>query len=110
MILSQGMVRKSNQIYKPRALFLVHNYLVLVKDPAPKDAMKTIDEHIQKDESEIQEAKAQGNESKLHHLEDELNSLKEYKEHHPEDKHDPNALELFCDANPDEPECLVYDD
>ena len=54
--------------------------------------MKTIDEHIQKDESEIQEAKAQGNESKLHHLEDELNSLKEYKEHHPDDKHDPNAL------------------
>jgi len=30
--------------------------------------------------------------------------------HHPDDKHDPNALELFCDANPDEPECLVYDD
>ena len=26
-----------------------------------QDAMKTIDEHIQKDESEIQEAKAQGN-------------------------------------------------
>ena len=63
--------------------------------------MKTIDEHIKKDESEIQEAKAQGNDSKLHHLEDELNSLKEYKEHHPEDKHDPNALELFCD-------CLLY--
>jgi uncharacterized membrane protein (DUF106 family) len=41
--------------------------------------MKTIDEHIKKDESEIQEAKAQGNDSKLHHLEDELNSLKEYK-------------------------------
>ena len=38
--------------------------------------MKTIDEHIQKDESELQEAKAQGNESKLHHLEDELNSLR----------------------------------
>jgi len=38
--------------------------------------MKTIDEHIQKDESELKEAKAQGNESKLHHLEDELNSLK----------------------------------
>jgi hypothetical protein len=38
--------------------------------------MKTIDEHIKKDESEIQEAKAQGNESKLHHLEDELNSVK----------------------------------
>ena len=41
--------------------------------------MKTIDEHIKKYESEIQEAKAQGNDPKLHHLEDELNSLKEYR-------------------------------
>ena len=104
------MVRKSNQIYKPRALFLRHNYCINQLSCSYKEAMKTIDEHIQKDESEIQEAKAQGNDSKLHHLEDELSSLKEYKEHHPEDKHDPNALELFCDANPDEPECLVYDD
>ena len=61
-ILSQGMVRKSNQIYKPRAIFLRHNYLVYVKKILLlQDAMKTIDEHIQKDESEIQEAKAQGN-------------------------------------------------
>ena len=111
MVISQGKVRKSDQIYKLRAIFLRHNYLVFSqKILLLQDAMKTIDEHIQKDESEIQAAKAQGNESKLHHLEDELNSLKEYKEHHPEDKHDPNALELFCDANPDEPECLVYDD
>ncbi len=72
--------------------------------------MKTIDEHIQKDQSEIQSAKAQGNDAKVRHLTEELHSLEEYKEHHPEDKHDPNALELFCEANPDEPECLVYDD
>ena len=44
------------------------------------------------------------------HLTEELKDLEGYKDHHPEDKHDPNALELFCDANPDEPECLVYDD
>ena len=25
-------------------------------------------------------------------------------------KYDPNAIELFCDQNPDEPECLIYDD
>ena len=105
------MVRKSNQIYKARAIFPRHNYLVLDKDFAPfKDAMKSIDEHIQKDQSEIQTAKASGNDPKVRHLTDELHSLEEYKEHHPEDKHDPNALELFCDANPDEPECLVYDD
>ena len=43
-------------------------------------------------------------------IRDRLKELEEYKDHHPDDKHDPNALELFCDANPDEPECLVYDD
>ena len=26
------------------------------------------------------------------------------------DHHDPSYLELFCDQNPSEPECLVYDD
>ena len=72
--------------------------------------MNTIDEHIQKDQSEIQNAKAEGNDAKVRHLTEELHSLEEYKDHHPEDKHDPNTLELFCEANPDEPECLVYDD
>ncbi len=80
------------------------------KAGAGQDPMNTIDEHIQKDQSEIQSAKDHGNTAKVRHLTEELNSLKEYKEHHPDDKHDPNALELFCDANPDEPECLVYDD
>ena len=75
-----------------------------------KEPMNTIDEHIQKDQSEILSAKAEGNVPKARHLEEELHSLEEYKEHHPEDKHDPNALELFCDANPDDPEWLVYDD
>ncbi len=80
------------------------------KAGAGQDSMNTIDEHIQKDQSEIQSAKAQGDDAKVRHLTDELHSLEEYKEHHPGDKHDPNTLELFCDANPDEPECLVYDD
>ena len=72
--------------------------------------MKSIDEHIQKDQSEIASAKEEGNLPKVRHLTEELKELEGYKDHHPEDKHDPNALELFCDANPDEPECLVYDD
>ena len=72
--------------------------------------MNSIDEHIKKDQNEILSAKAEGNAPKVRHLEEAIHSLEEYKEHHPEDKHDPNALELFCDANPDEPECLVYDD
>ena len=44
--------------------------------------MKSIDEHIQKDQSEIQTAQASGNDPKVRHLTEELHSLEEYKEHH----------------------------
>ena len=49
------------------------------------------------------------------HIKEELHDLIEYADHHKAeieagDHHDPNALELFCDQHPDEPECLVYDD
>ena len=72
--------------------------------------MKTIDDHIQKDRVDIEEARAAGDLAKVRHLENELKGLEEYKEHHPEDSHDPTPLEVFCDLNPDAPECLVYDD
>ena len=72
--------------------------------------MKSIDEHIQKDQTEIAAAKAAGDDANVRHFTDELKSLEEYKEHNPEDKHDPTPLELYCDANPDADECRVYDD
>jgi len=77
---------------------------------APAFLMKSIDEHIQKDQSEIQQARAEGNTAKVRHLEEELQSLKEYKDHHPDDEHDPTSLEMYCDTNPEAPECRVYDD
>ena len=48
-------------------------------------------------------------------IEGELHDLEEYAENHKAeieagDHHDPNYLELFCDQNPSEPECLIYDD
>jgi len=72
--------------------------------------MKTIDEHIQKDKLDIEAAKAEGNEGKVRHLEEELKGLEEFKSHHPEDDHDPTPLEVFCDLNPEAAECKVYDD
>ena len=73
-------------------------------------AMKTIDEHIEKDRSAIEQARAAGDLGKVRHLEEELKGLEEYKEHHPEDSHDPTSLEVYCDLNPEAPECRVYDD
>ena len=75
--------------------------------------MKTIEEHIQKDKEIL--AAPSTSEPMRHHIEEELHELEVYEEHHHNeivagDHHDPNALELFCEMHPDEPECLVYDD
>ena len=75
--------------------------------------MKTIEEHIAKDKEIL--ADPLTSEPMRHHIEEELNELEVYEEHHHDeivagDHHDPNALELFCEMHPDEPECLVYDD
>ena len=72
--------------------------------------MKTIDDHIQKDQEEFLKALADHNDGKVRHLTEELQWLLDHKRAFPEDTHDPSPLELFCEQNPDEPECLVYDD
>jgi hypothetical protein len=44
------------------------------------------------------------------HLENELERLLEYIQHHPDAEYTPSSLELFCDENPDALECRVYED
>jgi hypothetical protein len=69
--------------------------------------MDNIDQHIQKNEDLLSDPLISPQSRR--HTEEELNALKAYKEHHPEDSHDPTSLELFCDANPDDPQCRVYE-
>ena len=70
--------------------------------------MENIEAHIKKDK-EILENPTTSPQMRRH-IQEELHDLEEYKEHHPEDDHDPTPLELYCDQNPSEPECLIYDD
>jgi len=75
--------------------------------------MKSIEDHMEYDKKIIDDPQA--NPAARRHAKEELHELEEYAEHHKEeiaagDHHDPNALELFCDNHPDEPECLIYDD
>ena len=75
--------------------------------------MENIEKHIQKDKEILQDPTT--NPQMRRHIEEELHDLEEYVEHHKEeieagDHHDPNAIELLCDQNPEEPECLIYDD
>jgi hypothetical protein len=69
--------------------------------------MTTIKDHIKKDKDELNNPMISS--QRRRHIEDELDSLEKYYNNHPEDDHDPNTLELFCDSNPNAPECRVYD-
>ena len=70
--------------------------------------MENIDQHIQKDEDLLNDPTISPQARR--HTEEELEALKTYKKHHPEDSHDPTPLELYCDTHPDAAECRVYED
>lgn len=75
--------------------------------------MENIEQHIEKDKKILDNPLTSPNQRR--HIEGELHELEDYVENHKTeieegDHHDPTALELFCDQNPSEPECLVYDD
>ena len=70
---------------------------------------RTIEQHIEDDKKILEDPTVSP--QMRRHTADELHDLEEYVEHHKAgDHHDPSYLELFCDQNPSEPECLVYDD
>jgi hypothetical protein len=70
--------------------------------------MKNIDEHIKKDKEILDDPTISAQARR--HTEEELSSLEKYKKNHPEDDHDPTALELYCDSYPDAAECRIYED
>ena len=70
--------------------------------------MKNIDQHIQNDEDLLSDPTISPQARR--HTEEELEALKAYKVNHPNDSHDPTALELYCDAHPDAAECRIYED
>ena len=75
--------------------------------------MESIEAHIKRDKEILDDPTTSP--AARRHVEEELHELEVYEEHHHDeivagDHHDPNAIELFCEMHPDEPECLVYDD
>ena len=69
--------------------------------------MKNIEAHIAKDKEILDNP--QTSPQQRRHIEGELHDLEEYKEHHPDDHHDPSPLELYCDQEPGAPECKMHD-
>jgi hypothetical protein len=68
---------------------------------------KSINTHIDDDLKELSDPLISS--QRRRHIEDELEQLEQYKSNHPQDMRDPSPLELFCDSNPDAPECRIYE-
>ena len=75
--------------------------------------MENIEAHIQRDKEILQDPTT--NPQMRRHIEGELHELEVYVENHKKeieagDHHDPTALELYCEMEPDADECRMYDD
>lgn len=70
--------------------------------------MESIEQHIETNIRELEDPTISS--QRRRHVESELEDLEKYHERHPEDHHDPTALELYCDSNPEASECRIYED
>lgn len=68
---------------------------------------KSLQQHINDDRDELDNPNTSS--QRRRHLEDELDSLEKYQVNHPDNDHDPTALELYCDEHPDALECRIYE-
>lgn len=75
--------------------------------------MESIEKHIKTDKEILDNASTSPQQRR--HIEGELHELEVYAENHRKeieegDHHDPTALELYCEMEPEADECRVYED
>ena len=75
--------------------------------------MESIEKHIEVDKKILDNASTSPQQRR--HIEGELHELVVYAENHKKeiaagDHHDPTALELYCEMEPEADECRVYED
>lgn len=72
--------------------------------------MATFAEKLQSYRAALAEAQADGNQVVARKIEQQIRELEEFQQRHPEEAQAPSALEVFCDLNPSNIQCRVYDD
>lgn len=72
--------------------------------------MATISEQLQAYRADLADAQAHGHEAVACKLEKQIQDLEAFQQRHPDEATAPTALEMFCDLNPSNLECRVYDD
>lgn len=72
--------------------------------------MATIADQLLAYRTELSQAQARGDGATSRKLEQQIQDLEAFQQRHPEASEAPSAMEVFCDLNPSNVSCLVYDD
>lgn len=72
--------------------------------------MASISEQLQAYESSLAEAQAKGDEAIARKLAQQIQDLQAFQQRHPDEAVAPSPFEVFCDLNPSDVNCRVYDD
>lgn len=73
-------------------------------------SMATIGDQLQTYRVALVEAKAKDEQSIARKIEQQIKELEEFQQRHPEEAEAPSPFEVFCDLNPSDINCRVYDD
>lgn len=72
--------------------------------------MASIGEQLQSYRTTLAEAQAQGDQAIARKIEQQIKDLEDFQQRHPEATEAPSPFEVFCDLNPSDVNCRVYDD
>ena len=72
--------------------------------------MATIGDQLQTYRTALAEAQAKGDLAIARKIEQQIKDLEDFQQRHPDEAVAPSPLEVFCDLNHSDINCLVYDD
>jgi hypothetical protein len=72
--------------------------------------MASIAEQLQSYRADLTKAQANGDQAIARKLEQQIQDLEAFQQRHPEEGEAPSPFEIFCDLNPSDVNCRVYDD
>jgi CP12 domain len=78
--------------------------------PLGSSAKATIGDQLQTYRSTLTEAQDKGDQAIARKLKEQIKDLEEFQQRHPEETEAPSPFEVFCDLNPSDVNCRIYDD
>lgn len=72
--------------------------------------MATIADQLADYRSALNEAETRGDQAQARKLAQQITDLEAFQARHPDETEAPSPMEVFCDLNPSNINCLVYDD